>query len=227
MPKKKLDPQKVLDIARLYNLHRNEMGVVSFISSSLKVSGGLVGKVTQMVKDSEITFDEAGEPTFTRPIEDILGGLAKTPEDESRDRARKEVVQKHQDGIAGEAVNLHDQYLTVGRAITQAFFTWAARNGLTPQQMREMEIHRVILQALNLADQHPGLVQKIEDMEAELRVYRREVDPVLRLKDGLVLAGKFLRYVEYAEVLGFDLEGSGIIAYYENMLNQYLKGGII
>jgi hypothetical protein len=142
---------KFLEIARMLN----QKQPIPVILKNLGVSGHDVAKVKEMIENGVIVFNPDGEPRFTIPLTKIkaitTGRLRKrtlTPEELSR----LTVVEAHQEALAEEARNQTDAYLILGRAIWQAFNAWAVKHGYTLEDIRNMPIHKIIIEAIILKE---------------------------------------------------------------------------
>jgi len=213
--------EKYLEIARLLRQHAGEQGVASFICRTLKVSGKDLGKVKRMMDKGVIAFDEEGNPYFTINFADAKKAIRTGEED--RAVAEETVIGTVKEAIAGETKAMTEQYLILGKAIWQAVAQHFTKKGVSPTELRNMPIHQIIIDALEKADKYPKLQRKIKDLESELAMYRREVDPMVRLRESCRLIVEFMRVASLAKIAGFN--PYAMLPYYQNLINQYMRGG--
>ncbi len=217
--------EKLLEIARYYNEHKSERLLASKLAAELKVSGKTVGKVRRMINTGIIAFNEKGEPYFTVPFEEVEEEIFKKKKMKSPETISKTTVAKtYQKAIAEESKSQTEQYLTLGRAIWQAFMQWAVKKGYTIDDVRRIPIHQIIIESLQKADQLEETQKILKETNEQLNMYKREVDPIMRLRQAATLIKDFLTFAVYAETLGFNIEDTDIIPYYQNLIGAYLKG---
>jgi len=213
--------EKYLEIAKLLREHTGEAGVATFISKVLKVGGRDIGKASRMMKKGIIAFDEDGNPYFTINFEDVTKALETSKEDS--EVAEDMVVGTVKEAIAGETKAATEQYLILGKAIWQAVATHFAGKGITPQQLRNMPVHQIVIDSLKKAEKYDKLQKKVKDLEGELSMYRKEVDPMYRLKEACALIVKFMRTASLAKIAGFN--PYAMLPFYQSIINQYMQGG--
>lgn len=214
------ESEKYLEIARLLRQHAGEKGVASFICKSLSVSGRDLGKVKRMMNKGVIAFDDEGNPYFTISFDDAKRSIRSAAEDTAV--AEDTVVGTVKEAIAGETRTMTEQYLILGKAIWQAVATHFSKKGISPQELRNMPIHQIIIDALEKADRCPKLENKIRDLEGELAMYRKEVDPMYRLKESCRLIVEFMRTASLAKIAGFN--PYAMLPYYQDLIDRYMKG---
>jgi len=215
------ESEKYLSIAELLKRHQDEPRVASFISKSLKVSGKDIGKTKRMMEKGIIAFDEEGNAYYTVNFEDAKKSIETSKED--KEVAEETVVGTVKEAIAGETKAATEQYLILGKAIWQAVATYFAKKGISPQELRNTPVHQIIIDALDKADKYPRLEKKIKELEGELAMYRKEVDPMYRLKESCSLIVDFMRVASLAKIAGFN--PYAMLPYYQKLINQYMKGG--
>lgn len=215
------DRDKYLQIAELWHQHEGEQGVASFISKTLKVSGKDLGKVKRMMDKGVIAFDPEGQPFYTISFEDAERAVKSSKEDSAV--AEDTVVDTVKGAIAGETKTQTEQYLILGKAIWQAVATFAAKRGISPEELKGMPVHQMVLAALENSEKVDPLERKVKDLEGELGMYRREVDPMYRLKESCALIVEFMRAASLAKIAGFN--PYTMIPHYNKVINEYMKGG--
>ena len=212
---------KFLEIARMLN-QKQPMPV---ILKNLGVSGHDVAKVKEMIENGLIVFNPDGEPRFTIPFTKIraitTGRFRKrtlTPEELSR----LTVVEAHQEALAEEARNQTDAYLILGRAIWQAFNAWAVKHGYTLEDIRNMPIHKIIIEALDKADEYDHIKPEYEQLKAEVEYLRQKLDPLIRLKDVTAKLPETILTLAYLQELGADVQP--IAKFIDQALTKYVVG---
>lgn len=225
-----LTEEVALKIASSLKKHQGERGVVSIVSQEVGVKGTYIKPVRQMMENGMIGFHENDEPYFVMPFEEIMETISKKSGGKSREDISKSSVQKTiEEHIAKEGKANVEQYIVLGEAIYSAYMNWAVKKGLTPDEIANMPIHTVILEALEAADMLPEVQQELEDfkeaykiLEQQLLFLQGETDPLIRLKRVLPILNRFIEYVVTAKVLGLNIDP--IIPQYEKIINSYLKG---
>ncbi len=213
---------KLIEIARMLK----QGGVsVAEISRKLGVSGHDIRKVRDMIETGLIVFNPDGEPRFTVPYSKIraieTGRYRKrtlTPEELSR----LTVVEAHQEALAEEARNQTDAYLTLGRAIFQAFTAWAIRKGYTLEDIRNMPIHKIITEALEKADEYDKIKPEYEELKKEVEYLRAKLDPITRLKEIAQQLPTTVYTLAQLQELGADV--TPLAKYIDKALTKYMVG---
>jgi len=142
-------------------------------------------------------------PTETR------GVVRATVEEEIAKRQRKETEMK----------------LMLGEVCWSAYLQWGAKRGMNIEQMKKVPIHKAILRALERDVDYESLLKENTELKGALQIYTREVDPLFRLEKAVDLLSDFLEMVCVADLLGFNVKDSGLVDYYQNLLELYLTGG--
>jgi len=214
------DQEKYLEISRLWHEHQGEQGVASFICKELKVSGKDLGKVKRMMEKGVIAFDPEGQPFYTISFEDAERAVKSSKEDSAV--AEDTVVDTVKGAIAGETKNQTENYLISGKAIWQAYASYAAKKGIDLEELKTKPIHQWVLDSLEKAEKYESLKNKVEALEDELAIYKREVDPVMRVKDAIRLTNEFNKARVIAKMWGFPTRP--LVKQYVELLYAYIGG---
>jgi hypothetical protein len=114
--------------------------------------------------------------------------------------------------------------LQIGEACKTAYYRWAAKKGMSVEDMKKMPIHKAVAIALEKESQYDEVMRENAELRAALRLYSQEVDPRLRLKAAINLITDFLEMATVAELVGFNIKDSGLIGFYQQLLEKYLVG---
>jgi hypothetical protein len=212
---------QILEIARRINQRQP----ANVILKDLRVSGHDVAKVKDMIDNGVIVFNPDGEPRFTVPYTKLraitTGRYRKrtlTPEELSH----LTVVETHQEALAEEARNQTDAYLVLGRSIMQAFMAWAVKHGYTLEDIRNMPIHKIVIEALDKADELDRIKPEYEQLKAENEYLRGKLDPLIRLKEVTVKLPETILTLAYLQELGADVQP--VAKFIDQALTKYVVG---
>ena len=212
---------QILEIARRINQRQP----ANVILKDLRVSGHDVAKVKDMIDNGVIVFNPDGEPRFTVPYTKLraitTGRYRKrtlTPEELSR----LTVVETHQEALAEEARNQTDAYLVLGRSVMQAFMAWAVKHGYTLEDIRNMPIHKIVIEALDKADELDRIKPEYEQLKAENEYLRGKLDPLIRLKEVTAKLPETILTLAYLQELGADVQP--VAKFIDQALTKYVVG---
>lgn len=203
-------PEKFLQIAELLNRYKNEIGAATLISRELKVSGHTIGKVKRMIDNGLIAFKPDGTAYFTVDIDQIRdfieGGLKEIRPLSAEQLARRTVTRTFQRAIADESRTQTEQYLILGKAIWQAVSNYLIKKGYTIEDIRNMPIHKVIIEALQKADAYDDLKPEYDRLLEENAYLKEEIQPLQRLRKVMESLPEMVTYLLLLEELGFNIE---------------------
>jgi hypothetical protein len=212
---------KILEIAR--RISRNEP--INQILKDLNVSIQDVEEVKEMIDNGTIVFNRDGEPRLTIPLTKLkaittrrLRKRSLSPEELSR----VTVLETHQEALAEEARTRTEAYLTIGRSVFQAFTAWAVKHGYTLEDIRNMPIHKIVIEALDKADELDRIKPEYERLKEENEYLKSQLDPLIRLKDIAAKLPETALYLAYLQELGADVQP--IAKYIDKALARYIMG---
>jgi cell division protein FtsB len=212
---------KILEIAR--RISRNEP--INNIIKDLEVSVEDVEEVKEMIDNGTIVFNRDGEPRLTIPLTKLKAITTRrlrkrnlTPEELSR----VTVLETHQEALAEEARTRTEAYLTIGRSVFQAFTAWAVKHGYTLEDIRNMPIHKIIIEALDKADEYDQIKPEYEQLKAEVEYLRQKLDPLTRLKEITAKLPETILTLAYLQELGANVQP--IAKFIDQALAKYLVG---
>ena len=212
---------KILEIAR--RISRNEP--INNIMKDLEVSVEEVEEVKEMIDNGTIVFNRDGEPRLTIPLTKLKAITTRrlrkrnlTPEELSR----VTVLETHQEALAEEARTRTEAYLTIGRSVFQAFTAWAVKHGYTLEDIRNMPIHKIIIEALDKADEYDQIKPEYEQLKAEVEYLRQKLDPLTRLKEITAKLPETILTLAYLQELGADVQP--IAKFIDQALTKYVVG---
>jgi len=212
---------KILEIAR--RISRNEP--INNIIKDLEVSVEDVEEVKEMIDNGTIVFNRDGEPRLTIPLTKLKAITTRrlrkrnlTPEELSR----VTVLETHQEALAEEARTRTEAYLTIGRSVFQAFTAWAVKHGYTLEDIRNMPIHKIIIEALDKADEYDQIKPEYEQLKAEVEYLRQKLDPLTRLKEITAKLPETILTLAYLQELGANVQP--IAKFIDQALAKYIVG---
>jgi hypothetical protein len=212
---------KILEIAR--RISRNEP--INNIMKDLEVSVEEVEEVKEMIDNGTIVFNRDGEPRLTIPLTKLKAITTRrlrkrnlTPEELSR----VTVLETHQEALAEEARTRTEAYLTIGRSVFQAFTAWAVKHGYTLEDIRNMPIHKIIIEALDKADEYDQMKPEYEQLKAEVEYLRQKLDPLTRLKEITAKLPETILTLAYLQELGANVQP--IAKFIDQALAKYIVG---
>jgi cell division protein FtsB len=212
---------KILEIAR--RISRNEP--INNIIKDLEVSVEDVEEVKEMIDNGTIVFNRDGEPRLTIPLTKLKAITTRrlrkrnlTPEELSR----VTVLETHQEALAEEARTRTEAYLTIGRSVFQAFTAWAVKHGYTLEDIRNMPIHKIIIEALDKADEYDQMKPEYEQLKAEVEYLRQKLDPLTRLKEITAKLPETILTLAYLQELGANVQP--IAKFIDQALAKYIVG---
>jgi len=212
---------KILEIAR--RISRNEP--INNIMKDLEVSVEEVEEVKEMIDNGTIVFNRDGEPRLTIPLTKLKAITTRrlrkrnlTPEELSR----VTVLETHQEALAEEARTRTEAYLTIGRSVFQAFTAWAVKHGYTLEDIRNMPIHKIIIEALDKADEYDQIKPEYEQLKAEVEYLRQKLDPLTRLKEITAKLPETILTLAYLQELGANVQP--IAKFIDQALAKYIVG---
>jgi archaellum component FlaC len=212
---------KILEIAR--RISRNEP--INNIIKDLEVSVEEVEEVKEMIDNGTIVFNRDGEPRLTIPLTKLKAITTRrlrkrnlTPEELSR----VTVLETHQEALAEEARTRTEAYLTIGRSVFQAFTAWAVKHGYTLEDIRNMPIHKIIIEALDKADEYDQMKPEYEQLKAEVEYLRQKLDPLTRLKEITAKLPETILTLAYLQELGANVQP--IAKFIDQALAKYIVG---
>lgn len=175
-----------------------------------------------MIKNGLVAYHEDGAPYFVTPFENIQKYFLKKEEKGLKQIAEKAIVETMQNETRDQTVLSVQQYFVLGRAVWQGISQWAARRGMTAEELLKMPAHKIVLESLEQAEKVPGLENENKDLRNQLAVLLDETDPIIRLKKAIQLLNKFLAAAIIAEEIGLNIES--IIPTYEHLIKGYITG---
>jgi len=212
---------KILEIAR--RISRNEP--INNIMKDLEVSVEDVEEVKEMIDNGTIVFNREGEPRLTIPLTKLKAITTRrlrkrnlTPEELSR----VTVLETHQEALAEEARTRTEAYLTIGRSVFQAFTAWAVKHGYTLEDIRNMPIHKIVIEALDKADEYDQIKPEYEQLKAEVEYLRQKLDPLIRLKEITAKLPETILTLAYLQELGANVHP--IAKFIDQALAKYIVG---
>jgi hypothetical protein len=215
------EENQLLEIAR----QLNQKTPIPTILKNLRVSGHHIAKVTDMIKNGLIVFNPDGEPRFTVPytkIRAISTGKYRKRTLDPEELSRLTVVETHQEALAEEARNQTDAYLVLGRSIFQAFTAWAVKHGYTLEDIRNMPIHKIIIEALDKADELDRIKPEYEQLKAEVEYLKAKLDPLIRLKEVATKLPETILHLDFLDELGINIDP--ITKIINEALTRYIVG---
>ena len=228
-------PEQYLAIAKLLREYSKDpekkRQMMPLITQELHVSGRDVGKVTKMIDQGFIVYDKRDIPAYTEDMDVIELKMSKgrPPAIVSTDDA---VVRTVQEEIRSESVTSTQQYLILGKAVWAAYTRWAARKGLSVEDIKKTPAHEVIIRALEKEAAYDRLEKTVRELQEDLNIALKEADPIQRLRQAGSLINRFTELALINEIteeaLGVPLLNMEPLAkHYNNMINAYLTyGGI-
>lgn len=224
LPQLRTEEEKVLQVVKWFHDHKDEdqRGVISRICRELAVSGRTVGRARRYLNDGLVQFNEQGEPYYTVDFTQKNTRIAM--DERATERAQKTVIDGVVGAIADETATITKQYYVLGKAVWQGMMQWASRHGYTPQQLAKMSVHEIVLDALEKRDRYPEILEENKQLQNTVTFLKGETDPMVRLKASCSLIIEFTKAISLAELAGFNVETSGLIEHYQNMLNNYMRG---
>jgi archaellum component FlaC len=212
---------KILEIAR--RISRNEP--INKILKDLEVSVEDVEEVKEMIDNGTIVFNREGEPRLTIPLTKLKAITTRrlrkrnlTPEELSR----VTVLETHQEALAEEARTRTEAYLIIGRSVFQAFTAWAVKHGYTLEDIRNMPIHKIIIEALDKADEYDRIKPEYEQLKAEVEYLKQKLDPLTRLKEITTKLPETILTLAYLQELGANVQP--IAKFMNQALTKYVVG---
>lgn len=217
---------------------------ISEICSELNVSGKTVGAVKRLIDNGYISLDEKGRPAFTTSFDEAEEFLEEyqIKRKAIRDRAlgRKRGRPSTKPATASEAVEAvlkgevtreaegrTRQYFAIGKAVASAYWKWAQKHGIPIEEAVKQDVGKIVTKALEKEVEYDKLVKYAVALEEELRIARKEADPIARLRRAAALINRFTELAlatEIAEeVLGTPILNLDPIArHYNRIINLYL-----
>lgn len=163
---------------------------------------------------------------FTRlEHEALAAGFHREPVAERTAKAQtSDTVQAE---IAKEATIQTQQYIVLGKVVWNAFSSWASRRGMTLDEIKSAEIHKVIVAALEKESDYDNMARKVQELENQVSFLSKEVNPIVKLKQAtqfIIDFGKMAQQNEAMEELfGFSLNLEPAARVYNKLLNDYMK----
>jgi len=173
------------------------------ISRLLHAKGPWIRQTLDWMEVGIIAFQPDGQAYFRFPYE----GLRKKMQEASagltaKQLAKATVVEAVMSATADQATLTVQQQLKLGAGLFPALVQWAFRRGIGIEQLLQMELHKVVIEALNESDKVPGLEEEVQDLKRSLEYFKGQSDPYVRIRKAYQDALKVLDICLAIKILG-------------------------
>jgi hypothetical protein len=99
---------------------------------------------------------------------------------------------------------------------------WAVKHGYTLEDIRSMPIHKIIIEALDKADELDRIKPEYEQLKAENEYLRGKLDPLMRLKEVTAKLPETILTLAYLQELGAEVQP--VAKFIDRALTKYVVG---